>query len=157
MELLVSDHYGVYVWQYFAEMYGDYLRGRTGISDEDVDALLAGPDNEEYWAAAWTVEQNFVGPDGDALYQDGGLWLLSRNDRINNAGEIIVQRYLLNPAAGAVDTEESWQEAYEDATSDEWGGVNFDDAGLAEAAQNIEGGNGCGPACGAWRPVETSD
>lgn len=157
MELLVSDHYGVYVWQYFAEMYGDYLRGRTGISDEDVDALPAGPDNEEYWATAWTVEQNFVGPNGETLYQDGDLWLLSRNDRINNVGEIIVQRYLMNPATGAVDTEESWQEAYEDATSDEWGGVNFDDAGLVEVTQNIEGENGYDPAYGAWRPVETSD
>lgn len=86
-----------------------------------------------------------------------GVYDLSRNDRINNAGEIIVQRYLMNPVTGAVDTEESWQEAYEDATSDEWGGVNFDDAGLVEVTQNIEGENGYDPAYGAWRPVETSD
>lgn len=62
----------------------------------------------------------------------------------------------MNPEAGPADTEESWQEACGGAAPDERGGVNFDGAGLAEAAQNIEGGSGCGPACGAWRPVETS-
>lgn len=157
MQLLVSDRHGIYVWQRFAEVFEAYLRGCADISDADVDVLLAGPANEEYWDAIETVERAFVGPNGETLYQDGDLWLLSRNDRINNAGEIIVQRYLLNPATGAVDTEESWQEACEGAMPDEWGGVNFDDAGLVEVTQNIEGENGYDPACGAWRPVETSD
>jgi len=76
--LYASDRHGIYIPQYFAESVDrDKL---SGVSDEDMDILLAGPDHEHYWDTWDVVEQNAILTDSDGttygLYQDGDLWLV---------------------------------------------------------------------------------
>ena len=39
---------------------------------------------------------------------------------------------LMNPATGSVATIEEWKADFESMTAEEWGGQNFEDAGLVE-------------------------
>ena len=75
IRLLVSDHHGVYVPQAFVEMYDNE---QWGISQEDMDILVDGPDNESYWDT-WdsvTGDASLKDINGNIwyLYQDGDLW-----------------------------------------------------------------------------------
>ena len=79
MELLVDGHHGVYVPQVFAETVD--LKLFAGISDEDIQTVLAGPDAEWYWDA-WTGildRAEYRDSDGNLwlLHQNGDLWLYS--------------------------------------------------------------------------------
>ena len=46
---------------------------------------------------------------------------------------------LMNPAAGSVATLEEWKADFESMTAEEWGGQNFEDAGLVEVVQDENG------------------
>lgn len=154
MELLVDGHHGIYVWQSFAEMCETALR-ESGLG-EDVDILLAGPDHEYYWEAIDNVEQEFRGSHGETLYQgeSGDLWLLERNETVNDYGEITVGTYLMNPKTGTVLTENEWWEVYKSVLLEKWGGPEFEDAGLIEVVRNFQDEEGYDPTCGEWRPAD---
>lgn len=95
IQLLVSDHYGVYVPQRFAVTCGDW----KGISVVDHEVLLRGPDDENsqnYWdvwdailyAAKYVDENQNVWH----LSQDGDLWavceaLMTNEEYYNFYGE----------------------------------------------------------------------
>lgn len=150
---IISDHHGVYIPQFFAKYYlsSDAL---YGVSIDDYETLLAGPDEELYWDAWDNTLQNFVGPNGETLFQDGDLFLLEWNDLINEKGKFEMVTYFMNLATGSVDTEENWRELYEESTPEEWGGEDFEDAGLVEVRPNVKGQNGYNSAYGDWRPVK---
>ena len=76
--LYASDRHGIYIPQYFAESVN---RGNlSGVSDEDMAILLAGPDQEYYWDAWCDVCDHATLTDSNGvtycLYQDGDLWLV---------------------------------------------------------------------------------
>ena len=48
-------------------------------------------------------------------------------------------RYFMNPATGSVATLEEWKADFESMTAEEWGGQNFEDAGLVEVVQDENG------------------
>lgn len=73
-ECFLDSARGVYIPQNFAEAID--VKDWTGIKVEDLEALLAGPDNESYWNAWTDVLDNAETLDGRALYQDGDLWLI---------------------------------------------------------------------------------
>jgi hypothetical protein len=77
-ELYASDHHGIYIPQYFAEsIQREYL---GGVSDEDMQILLDGPESEYYWDAWDMVLNNAVLTDKSGkrwtLWQDGDLWIV---------------------------------------------------------------------------------
>ena len=76
--LFASDRHGIYIPQYFAESV-DRTK-LSGVSDEDLDILLSGPDHEHYWDAWNDVEQCAILTDDNgvtySMYQDGDLWLV---------------------------------------------------------------------------------
>jgi len=80
-ELFLSDARGQYIPRDFAESVRRELV--SGVSEEDWNILLAGPDHEWYWEAWNSVEQSAVIDDGNRkfrLYQDGDLWLVPVTD-----------------------------------------------------------------------------
>jgi hypothetical protein len=88
MRLLLDSNRGRYLAQGFAE---SYIEDQwTGVSDEDRDILLAGPDNDNYEAYddAWaTVLDNARWTDpatGEQwyLHQDGDCWIVRENAEI---------------------------------------------------------------------------
>ena len=74
-ELILSDSRGIYIPKGFAE--GCYPE-KWGVSQEDIDILLAGPDHEHYWETWDRVLQNAERKMDDGrtfrLYQDGDCW-----------------------------------------------------------------------------------
>lgn len=60
----------------------------------------------------------------------------------------------MNPATGSVATLEEWEAEFESMTAEEWGGENFEDAGLVEVVRNVEGEEGYDPEAGEWREAE---
>jgi len=79
MELLVSDSWGVYVPQRFAVTCGDW----KGISVEDHEVLLRGPDDEDsqnYWEVWDSILYTATYVDANqnvwSLHQDGDLWAI---------------------------------------------------------------------------------
>jgi hypothetical protein len=78
--LFADNARGVFIPQYFAEcVQREYV---TGVSKEDYDVLLAGPDHEHYWEA-WadvvdnaTINDPVMGP--CYLYEDGDLWVVPK-------------------------------------------------------------------------------
>ena len=77
-ELYASDNRGIYIPQYFAESIQMECLG--GVSGEDMQILLDGPETE-YYCEAWDmVLNNAVLTDKSGkrwtLYQDGDLWLV---------------------------------------------------------------------------------
>ena len=75
IRLLVADWHGVYVPQQFVEQYDNE---QWGIGKEDMDTLLAGPENDWYWETWVTVLDNasYTDENGNEwhLTQDGDLW-----------------------------------------------------------------------------------
>ena len=61
---------------------------------------------------------------------------------------------LMNPATGSVATESEWLDTFESMSAEEWGGEYFEDAGLIEVEENIEGMPGYDSNYGAWREVK---
>lgn len=77
--LIISDRFGIYVPQYFAESFGFDLLGLNASYKEDYDCILKGPnDNEWYWEAWSNIFANATinDPNGKPhyLWQDGDLW-----------------------------------------------------------------------------------
>jgi len=76
--LFASDRHGIYIPQYFAESV-DRTK-LSGVSDGDMEILMAGPDHEQYWDAWNDVEQSAILTDDNgvtySMYQDGDLWLV---------------------------------------------------------------------------------
>lgn len=89
VELLLSDHYGVYVPQMFAETYlmnADF-EGETGwhrIVPKDVKTLLTGPDHQWYWETWDDVVQDVRYTDDNGnkwyIYCDDGAVFAARHD-----------------------------------------------------------------------------
>lgn len=61
---------------------------------------------------------------------------------------------LMNPVTGNVASYEEWAHDFEVMSAEEWGGENFEDAGLVEVVRNVEGEPGYDPDAGEWREVE---
>jgi len=77
-ELYASDRHGIYIPQYFAESI--VRECLSGVSDDDVQTLIDGPDSEYYWDSWDVVLNNAVLTDKNGkrwtLWQDGDLWLV---------------------------------------------------------------------------------
>lgn len=77
MILLVSDSYGIYVPQVFAENFGE----NWSLEEEDLKILKEGPDHEWYWET-WEIVLNNARStckeDGKEYWtqQDGDLWAI---------------------------------------------------------------------------------
>ena len=63
MELIADNHWGIYIPQFVAE--SGIL---SGIDQEDIDILRAGPDHEWYWETWDAVLNNFRTEDGKILW-----------------------------------------------------------------------------------------
>ena len=90
-ELLLDDHHGIYIPQFFAEEFF----GFDGIDQEDIEICRAGPDHEHYWEAWDAILSNAYSIDKHGhewrLYQDGDLWiycdeLMTKEDNKNLFG-----------------------------------------------------------------------
>lgn len=73
IEILVSDHQGIYIPQVFAERFN-----WSGISIDDLKTIEEGPDAEYYWEAWDNILNDAFHNDKDGftwrLYQDGDLF-----------------------------------------------------------------------------------
>lgn len=65
-----------------------------------------------------------------------------------------MEKILMNPATGSVAPESEWLADFESMSAEEWGGENFEDAGLIEVVANVEGEDGYDPDAGEWREAE---
>ena len=67
-------------------------------------------------------------------------------------------RYFMNPATGSVATLEEWKADFADIAPEErpevWGGQKFEDGGLIEVVENVEGHPGYDPNYGDWREAD---
>ena len=65
---------------------------------------------------------------------------------------------LMNPATGSVATLEEWKADFADIAPEErpevWGGQKFEDGGLIEVVENVEGQPGYDPKYGDWREAD---
>lgn len=94
-QCIVGDHYGVYIPQVFTSVLdGNYKYNPdtdtyhhttlphvtiTGVSPADVEVILSGPENDEYWDVWDTVLNDFELKDSSgrwSLWQDGDLFLV---------------------------------------------------------------------------------
>ena len=79
IEILLSDHHGVYIPQRFAH---DFDRW-SNIDQDDWDTVKLGPDEEYYWDAWTNILDNatFTDKSGNIwkLYQDGDLFAYSES------------------------------------------------------------------------------
>lgn len=84
MQVLIDGFHGVCVPQAFAEAYNLH---DWGISTEDINVLLAGPEHPDYWDVWDLVLYNasFTDEDGTVwtLYQDGDLFAVESGEEIN--------------------------------------------------------------------------
>mgnify|MGYP001070940851 CR=1 FL=1 len=71
LDCIISDGFGVYIPQMFTERFE-----QRNISDEDWQIAASGPDHEWYWEAWDTIQQDWEGPNGEMLWQDGDLFLI---------------------------------------------------------------------------------
>lgn len=75
---LIDSYHGVYIPQFFAEMYmNGHLDDWSGIRDEDITQLLEGPSADWYWESWENVLDNAVSKKGYRLEQDGDLWVIA--------------------------------------------------------------------------------
>lgn len=74
MGLLISGESGIYLPQQFCEM----EEKPDTVSDEDWETCLAGPDAEGYCEAWDSILDNWVGENGETIYQKSGLWLVDQ-------------------------------------------------------------------------------
>lgn len=51
-----------------------------------------------------------------------------------------MEKMLMNVHTGSVSSREEWLEVFNTCTPEEWGGENFEDAGLVEVVPDGEGG-----------------
>jgi len=76
--LYANDSRGIYIPQYFAESI--VRECLSGVSDDDMQILLVGPDHGHYWDAWCDICDNAILTDEQGvtfnLYQDGDLWLV---------------------------------------------------------------------------------
>lgn len=82
INLLISDHRGVYIPRDYAEMFdfdSTVTDGWAGVKEADLEILRAGPEHELYWDAWDSVlgRAKFTDSKGNDwyLHQDGDLWL----------------------------------------------------------------------------------
>lgn len=61
--------------------------------------------------------------------------------------------YLMNPVTGSVASRSEWEDDFQNMTAEEWGGPDFDDAGLIEVVPNTPDVPGYDENYGEWRPV----
>ena len=50
-----------------------------------------------------------------------------------------METMLMEPHTGAVATKSEWMEVFKSCTPEEWGGENFEDAGLVEVVPDGDG------------------
>lgn len=78
MVLFLSDARGIYIPRDFAQSIK--RSALSGVTDEDMATLEAGPDHEWYWEAWDAVCQSAVITDEHGvryhIYQDGDCWLV---------------------------------------------------------------------------------
>ena len=81
-ELLVNDHHGIYIPQYFCQTYRAYITNMEEVKD-DFNICLSGPDNADYWEAWDSLinNVNFTNDKGEKytignLYESGDLWAI---------------------------------------------------------------------------------
>lgn len=83
MKCIIDGHYGIYVPQNFAEIFD---MKEYGVSDENRDTLLAGPDHEHYWEAWDTVLATAIFKDSEGvlwrLYQDSDLYVYDTDEEV---------------------------------------------------------------------------
>lgn len=87
IQLLCDDALGVYIPKRFAQMiHPDAIQGMT---QEDRQILLAGPDHEEYWDTwDWVMDRIVLtGLSGEkyTLWQDGNLWAIPQGMEWNES------------------------------------------------------------------------
>lgn len=74
---IVDDHFGIYVPQRWAELYGAAATDSANVRADDVSILLTGPSHELYWEA-WDQVLNGYCHELDGvkhyLWQDGALF-----------------------------------------------------------------------------------
>lgn len=68
--ILVDGVHGRYCWQYLGERFADQLYGETDAPDmqASIEALMEGPDSDDYWMHADWLKDNAVLIDGDQVY-----------------------------------------------------------------------------------------
>lgn len=85
MQLLILDQHGIYIPQYFAQNFANYLTNQEKLKDEISD-LLEGPDNEFYWDSWDTVLQDAELKDDNGknftLVQNGNLWSIEEGEEL---------------------------------------------------------------------------
>jgi len=83
--LLVDGRFGIYVPQRFAELYGELAVSKGGIKQAQVDVLLRGVGESNYWDTWDDVMQTFsyVLHKGKTLLlqQEDDLWMVEMEDR----------------------------------------------------------------------------
>lgn len=74
-ELLLDDHHGIYIPQFFAEEFF----GFEGIDEYDLSVCKTGPEHRLYWEAWDQILEHAYCVDKHGrewkLYQDGALWV----------------------------------------------------------------------------------
>lgn len=69
-----------------------------------------------------------------------------------------MEKMFMNPVTGSVAPEDEWRADFADIPLEDrpevWGGSNFEDGGLIEVVENIEGEEGYDPNYGGWREAE---
>ena len=75
INILVSDHHGIYVPQVFVN--DTDIKMWDNISSDDWEIVREGPDHEWYWESWNTITNNATYSEGGnvwRLFQDGDLW-----------------------------------------------------------------------------------
>lgn len=84
--LLIDGNRGIYIPQVFAQHYARQLNNLEQLQEE-INILLEGPKNEEYWDAWDEVERNAeLKVDGlnCCLFHDGDLWAIPEGYDMDN-------------------------------------------------------------------------
>lgn len=79
MFCLIDGNRGIYIPQQFVKIWGPFSKG---ITDNQMQILLSGPDNNDYWDTWIDVVDNVVFLfDGErhTLYEDGDLFAVPVN------------------------------------------------------------------------------
>ena len=76
MELVIDGSAGIYSPKYFAELFGDQVKN---VKPEDLETLLAGPEDEWYWEAWQNFQMygkiEFRDEDWSIYQYEGDIWL----------------------------------------------------------------------------------
>lgn len=72
--LLLDENRGIYIPQEFAKQYTDYVREKFGL---DIEVLLAGPENEDYWDVwEWILQAE------KPIEIDGQKYIISQDQEV---------------------------------------------------------------------------